>query len=35
MVGANGLAFIPGGARGVKPGEQVEFLLLREDLEEP
>lgn len=35
MVGANGLAFIPGGARGVRAGEKVEFLLLREDLEEP
>jgi molybdopterin molybdotransferase len=35
MVGANGLAFIPGGSRGVKAGEQVEFLLLREDLEAP
>jgi molybdopterin molybdotransferase len=35
MVGANGLAFVPGGARGVRAGEQVEFLLLREDLEEP
>jgi molybdopterin molybdotransferase len=35
MVGANGLAFIQGGHRGVKAGEQVEFLLLREDLVEP
>ena len=35
MLGANGLAFIPGGPRGVKAGEEVEFLLLREDLEEP
>jgi molybdopterin molybdotransferase len=35
MVGANGLAFIPGGPRGVKAGEEVEFLVLREDLEEP
>jgi molybdopterin molybdotransferase len=35
MVGANGLAFVPGGARGVKAGETVEFLLLREDLQEP
>ncbi len=35
MVGANGLAFIPGGPRGVRAGEQVEFLLLREDLQEP
>jgi molybdopterin molybdotransferase len=35
MVGANGLAFVPGGARGVRAGEEVEFLLLREDLEEP
>jgi len=35
MVGANGLAFVPGGPRGVRAGEEVEFLLLREDLEEP
>ena len=35
MVGANGLAFIPGGPRGVRAGDGVEFLLLREDLEEP
>jgi molybdopterin molybdotransferase len=35
MVGANGLAFVPGGARGVRAGERVEFLLMREDLEEP
>jgi molybdopterin molybdotransferase len=35
MVGANGLAFVPGGVRGIKAGEQVEFLLLREDLEGP
>jgi molybdopterin molybdotransferase len=35
MVGANGLAFIPGGPRGVKAGEEVEFLLLHEELEEP
>jgi len=35
MVGANGLAFIPGGSRGARSGEEVEFLLLREDLEEP
>lgn len=35
MVGANGLAFIPSGSRGVRAGEQVEFLLLREDLEAP
>lgn len=35
MVGANGLAFIPGGPRGVKAGEEVEFLLLHEDLQEP
>lgn len=32
MVGANGLAFIPGGPHGVRAGNQVEFLLLREDL---
>ena len=25
----------PGGTRGVRAGEEVEFLLLREDLEEP
>lgn len=35
MVGANGLAFVPGGPRGVRAGEEVDFLLLREDLEEP
>lgn len=35
MVGANGLAFIPGGSRGVRAGEEVDFLLLREDLAEP
>lgn len=35
MVGANGLAFIPGGPRGVRAGEDVDFLLLREDLQEP
>lgn len=35
MVGANGLAFIPGGPRGLRAGEEVEFLLLREDLTEP
>jgi molybdopterin molybdotransferase len=35
MVGANGLAFVPGGPRGVRAGEGVEFLLLREDLQEP
>lgn len=35
MVGANGLAFIPGGPRGVRAGEEVEFLLLHEDLQEP
>ena len=35
MVGANGLAFIPGGDRGVKAGETVEFIMLREDLVEP
>jgi molybdopterin molybdotransferase len=35
MVGANGLAFVPGGPRGVWAGEGVEFLLLREDLQEP
>jgi len=35
MVGANGLAFIPGGPRGIRAGEEVDFLLLREDLQEP
>jgi len=35
MVGANGLAFIPGGPHGVRAGEEVDFLLLREDLVEP
>ncbi|MFH0917248.1 MAG: gephyrin-like molybdotransferase Glp [bacterium] len=35
LVGANGLAFVPGGPRGVRAGEEVEFLLLREDLQEP
>jgi molybdopterin molybdotransferase len=35
MVGANGLAFVPGGERGVKVGEEVDFLLLREDFVEP
>ena len=35
MVGANGLIFVPGGSRGVRAGEDVEFLLLREDLQEP
>ena len=35
MVGANGLAFVPGGARGVHAGEKIDFLLQREDLEEP
>lgn len=35
MVGANGLVFIPGGTRGVKAGETVDFLLLREDLQTP
>jgi molybdopterin molybdotransferase len=35
MVGANGLAFVPGGPRGVKAGEEVEFMLLNEDLTEP
>ena len=35
MVGANGLAFVPGGSRGVRAGEAVDFLLLREDLDEP
>ncbi len=34
MVGANGLVFIPG-SRVARAGEEVEFLLLREDLQEP
>ena len=32
MVGANGLAFVPGGAGESRRAKQVEFLLLREDL---
>ena len=35
MVGANGLALVPGGPRGVRAGEEVDFLLLREDMQEP
>ncbi len=35
MVGANGLALIHGGPRGVRAGEEVDFLLLREDLQDP
>jgi molybdopterin molybdotransferase len=35
MVGANGLALIHGGPRGARAGEEVDFLLLREDLQEP
>ena len=35
MVGANGLVFVPGGSRGVRAGEEVDLLLLREDLDEP
>ena len=35
MVGANGLAFIPGSPRGIRAGEEVDFLLLREDMQEP
>jgi molybdopterin molybdotransferase len=35
MVGANGLAFVPGGSRGIRAGEKVDFLLLREDMQEP
>ena len=35
MVGANGLALVPGGPRGTRAGEEVEFLLLHEDLQEP
>jgi molybdopterin molybdotransferase len=34
MVGVNGLVFIPGGSRGVQAGDEVDFLLLREDLKE-
>lgn len=35
MVGANGLALVPGGPRGIRAGEEVDFLLLREDMQEP
>jgi molybdopterin molybdotransferase len=35
MVGANGLAFVPGGPRGLRAGEEVDFLLLREDMQSP
>ena len=35
MVGANGLALVPGGPKGVRAGEEVDFLLLREDMQEP
>jgi molybdopterin molybdotransferase len=35
MVGANGLAFVPAGPLGARAGEEVDFLLLREDLVEP
>jgi molybdopterin molybdotransferase len=35
MVGANGLAFVPGGPVGVRAGQPVDFLLLREDLIAP
>ncbi|MCL5735472.1 MAG: molybdopterin molybdotransferase MoeA [Actinobacteria bacterium] len=35
MVGANGLAFVPGGPQGVRAGDEVDFLLLREDMQEP
>jgi molybdopterin molybdotransferase len=35
MVGANGLVLVPGGPRGVKAGEEVDLLLLREDLVDP
>jgi molybdopterin molybdotransferase len=35
MVGANGLVFVPAGSGGVRAGEGVELLLLREELREP
>jgi len=35
MVGANGFIFVPPGVGGVKAGETVDFMLLREDLVEP
>ena len=35
MVGANGLAFVPGGPRGLRAGDEVDFLLLREDMQLP
>jgi molybdopterin molybdotransferase len=35
MVGANGLVFVPVGPAGVRAGEEVDLLLLREELEEP
>lgn len=35
MVGANGLILVPPGPGRVRAGEEVEFLLLREDLVEP
>ena len=34
MVGANGLIFVPGAPSGVRAGQEVDFLLLREDLKE-
>lgn len=34
MVGANGLIFVPGAPKGVRAGQEVDFLLLREDLKE-
>ncbi|MCX8032352.1 MAG: molybdopterin molybdotransferase MoeA [Thermoleophilia bacterium] len=35
MVGANGFIFVPPGAGGVRAGDEVDFMLLREDLVEP
>jgi molybdopterin molybdotransferase len=35
MVGANGLAFVPGGPHGLRAGDEVDFLLLREDMQLP
>jgi len=34
MVGANGLIFVPGAPKVVRAGQEVDFLLLREDLKE-
>jgi molybdopterin molybdotransferase len=35
MVGANGLILVPETAEGVRAGEEVDLLLLREEMEEP